>query len=124
MIKTTVKGDTRTFVVPPLSVRVDRDTDRVNGTTAPNGKLLVALITTGPHGDAYTHHVRVRSDGSYGVNFRQVFGVNVRGWDEVHVAWTNARGDRVFNFNYAPGVEVTLTGRRSRPRAKLASMQH
>ncbi len=103
-IKTTVKGISRTFTVPLLTVRVNRDTDVVHGTAKPGGKVIVWL-------DGKTwqqRRVRVRSDGSYVADFKRGEQADIIGWDRVEVAWTNKRGDYVRDWTIAPGVQVTI----------------
>jgi hypothetical protein len=109
-IKTTVKGAVRTFVVPQLTVRVNRDTDVVTGTTKPGSKLNVTLDGRGPGTqETYkTRNLHARSDGTYLADFRKGDKADIRGFDRIDVAWTNDRGDHVDNWNIAPGVHVNI----------------
>ena len=107
-IKTTVKGDSRTFTVPLITIRVNRDTDQATGVTQPNAKVIVWLRSTTPDTNFDRRTVRAHADGSYVLDFRKSDNIDIRGWDEVDVAWTDVRGDYVRNSNVAPGVEVTI----------------
>ncbi len=105
VITATVKGVSRTFTVPPLTVRVDRNTDRVTGVTKASGKLIVWVRGY----DSYAERrIKAAADGTYVADFQKGTKLDILGFDRVDVAWTNGRGDYVRNWNMAPGVRVGI----------------
>ena len=109
-IKTTVKGVSRTFTVPPLDVRVDRNTNLVWGTTKPDSALIVWLDGRGPglRDTWQQRNVRAHADGTYRANFNKGTRADVIGFDDIQVAWHNRRGDFVRSSAVAPGVHVNI----------------
>ena len=109
VITTTVKGASRVFTVPMLTVRVDRNTDRVTGVSKPNSKLSMRVDTRGPGGGTVVERtVRSAGDGTYLADFQTGQKADIRGWDRVDVYWTDARGDYVRAWNLAPAIQVTI----------------
>jgi hypothetical protein len=111
-IKTTIGTSARTFTVPTLTVRVDRDTDVVSGKTSPNAGLDLE-VTTNDDGfggsSEHTRQVTSASNGSYTTSFASGTGAtDIKGWDYVDAQWTDTRGDSVRNRAVAPGVDVTI----------------
>ena len=109
-IKTTVKGASRTFTVPPLTVRVDRNSNRVWGTTKPNSSLIVWLDGRGPglRDTWQQRNVHAQANGTYKTDFDAKPRADVIGFDDIQVAWHNQRGDFVRSRPTAPGVHVNI----------------
>ena len=95
---------TRKFVVPDLTISVDRVNDMFEGTGPAQRTIKVGWVQ-GRFGDVFeSHGVRVRPDGtwSYEARFDVVGGLNVA------VDWKTPNGDRVHTGGSAEVLIVTL----------------
>ena len=104
-LKLTDETSTRTFIVPDLSVRLDRVNDTFKG-TGPAGRTVRVNYPQGLFADvAVTHSARVGQDGKWSfhpTNFDIMGGL----W--ATVTWRSPNDDRVTASGVAPNITVTL----------------
>jgi hypothetical protein len=96
-IKAAAAGDSRTFTVPNLSVRVNRVTDVANG-KAPAGSLLSLSMshntTLNPSSGIYLNSLpSANSSGDWSIDLTPQ--VNLTGSDQVSVNWFSSNDDQV-----------------------------
>ena len=106
-IKTTTGMASFTYTVPPLTVQVDRANDTVSGSTLPNQNVQINVthyngFLPAPGGGAGPF-----SDASG--NYSAFFGaINLKGFDEVMVEITSARGDTTATFRTVQAIALMV----------------
>lgn len=106
------KGSTtlRTLTVPRLSIRPDRDTDRITGTGPANGSVHVGYADCGVPGyscslvGSDTRTV----DGKGRWSWNLAGTMDITGTDRFDLVWTNTKGDEVSIYIFAPRIEATV----------------
>lgn len=101
-IKARVGNYTRNYVVPNLSLRVDRVGDVIHG-TGPAGRTLIVQWSGGRFGDTVqSRGVRVAQDGTWS------WPRYVSGGTNASVSWTSPNDDSLWIYGSAAYLTVTL----------------
>ncbi len=101
-IKAKVGNYTRNYVVPNLSLRVDRVADLIHG-TGPAGRTLIVQWTGSRFGDTVqSRGVRVGQDGTWS------WARPVLGDTNAFVSWTSPNNDNLWVYGRAAYLTVTL----------------
>jgi hypothetical protein len=104
VVKATRGQVTRTFTVPRLTGRADRDTDTVEGMTVPDADLAVTVYqAVGNVFDSATDYTTSAGDGWYYIDFWGV--ADLKGFDSVAITWS-WNGDYVSRWTTVEGVHV------------------
>jgi hypothetical protein len=93
---------TRTFIVPNLTINMDRVTDTYYG-TGPAHRTVRIEVFHGDFGEAKS--ARVGDDGTWSLHVNQW---SIVGGDTAGLSWVSPHDDRVRTYGIAPYVVVTL----------------
>lgn len=104
-IKATIGGNSRTFVVPNITLTMNRVTDYFKG-RAPAGATVVLSYQQGVFGDTEASKtIRAGSDGRW--QYRKA-GYDIIGGQYASLRWQSTQGDAVTVDRVAPYLIVTL----------------
>jgi hypothetical protein len=105
LLKATAGSYSRTFVVPLVSIRVDRVHDTFHG-RAPAGSAVTLWYMYRRCCPDYEQHEDLTAD-SEGKWLFSNYGDPVDDYD-AHVEWQSAKGDTMSDWDVAPGVTVSI----------------
>jgi hypothetical protein len=112
-VKATIGTTSRTFVVPQLTLHIDRSNDTVGGIAPPSSTVhLKAGYYKGDFKiDAGDTEVATSASGVDGTYSHALVG-DIQGWDDVYASYTDAHGDVYHRYEAAEGIQAWI-GRRS-----------
>jgi len=110
VLKTTIGTTARATTVPKVTAAVDSGTDGVSGKVDPAPSELHVDVLTYEGGfseatGSWHSSVPTPSGGAYSTTTWDT-NPDIAPWDDIYVAWVNARGDTFVRYAQATGVQV------------------
>jgi hypothetical protein len=105
-LKATVGSYTRKFVMPLVTVVVDRVNDEFRGRAPAGSAFTLWYVYTGCCPD-YEQHEDLVADAEGRWQFSEGGGYQLNGYS-ARIVWRTAKGDHVWDHDVAPAVNVTL----------------
>lgn len=107
-IKGTIGASTRTLTIPPMSMTINRVTDKVSG-HGPSSAGMQLRLYHYPGFDTSTNSTKaVTTNASGAFAATTVNNKNIIGWDSLHLGYTSPSGDKIGLWQDAPTVYVWL----------------